>query len=424
MKNSFCLITYGCKLNQADSEIIRAILVGNDFKETSLAEADFLILNTCGVVEKTERNILKQAVEAKKRGQKVILTGCLPGVALDQCKKEADAILGVKNIGSIIEAIKQILKGKQFIALEENDFDKLGVKKVEKANLENISTVVAISEGCLGGCSYCATKLARKKLKSFETKKIIAEIKTKLGAGFKEIQLTSQDLGIFGLDQKEAKQNLPKLLEEIDKIEGEFRIKLGMMNPGHSKKIFKELLKILKSKKFYKFLHIPLQSGSDAVLKQMNRGNTVKEFLELASQFKKAFPNGILATDIIVGHPMETEADFKKTVAIIKKIKPDVLHIFKFSKRRGTFDYQLKDLPDRIKKERSRALNKIFEDYNLKRNKKFLKTKQQVLVVQKKGKSFLARNTDGRAIAIKNAEVGEFKQVKISDFRYNYLIAG
>lgn len=420
----FHLITYGCKLNQADSEIIRAILLDNNFKETSLAEADFLILNTCGVVEKTERNILKQAREAKNRGQKVILTGCLPGVVIDQCKKAADAILGVKNINSIIEAIREISKGNQFIALEENDFNKLVIKKVEKATLENISTVVAISEGCLGACSYCATKLARKKLKSFDSKNIINEIKLKLNLGFKEIQLTSQDLGIFGLDYKDSKQNLPQLLLEIDNIPGDFKVKLGMMNPGHAKKIFKDLLKILKSPKFYKFLHIPIQSGSDAVLKQMNRGNSVKEFLDLASQFKKTFPDGILATDIIVGHPTETEKDFKKTVALIKKVKPDVLHVFKFSKRAGTFDYKLKDIPDRIKKDRSRILSKIFEEYNLKRNKKFLKTNQEVLIVSKNGKSFLARNKDGRAIAVKNASIGEFTQVKINDFRYNYLIGG
>jgi MiaB-like tRNA modifying enzyme len=423
MKNSFCLITYGCKLNQADSEIIRAILLDNNFKETSLVEADFLILNTCGVVEKTERNILKQAREAKNQGQKVILTGCLPGVVIDQCKKVADAILGVKNINLIVEAIREISKGKQFIFLEENNFDKLRIKKTEKATLENVSTVVAISEGCLGGCSYCATKLARKKLKSFSSKNIINEIKLKLNFGFKEIQLTSQDLGIFGLDHKDSKQNLPQLLSEIDNIPEEFKVKLGMMNPGHAKKIFKDLLKILKSPKFYKFLHIPLQSGSDDVLKQMNRGNSVKEFLDLVDQFKKAFPDGIIATDIIVGHPTENEKDFKKTVAVIKKVKPDVLHIFKFSKRQGTSDFKLKDIPDRIKKDRSRILNKIFEEYNLKRNKKFLKTEQEVLVVRKKGQSFLSRNNDGRAIVLKSAKIGCVEEVKISDFRYNYLLA-
>ncbi len=294
--------------------------------------------------------------------------------------------------------------------------------KQEKPNSQNISAIVAISEGCLGNCSYCATKLARKKLKSFGIKNIVKEIDRKLKYCFKEIQLTSQDLAIFGLDTKQHKLLLPQLLKEIEALDYNFRIKLGMMNPGHTKIIFKDLLKILESDKFYKFLHIPLQSGSDSVLKAMNRGYKVNDFILLSEQFKKKFPNGILATDIIVGHPLEREEDFKNTVAIIKKIQPEVLHIFKFSKRKGTADYLLKDFPDRIKKDRSRILQNIFETYNLKRNKKFLKTKQKVLIIEKKSKNWLARTSDGRAVVLKNGKLGEIREVKIVDCRWNYLI--
>ncbi len=419
---NFCLITYGCKLNYSDSEIMRSLLLSAGFKESDENQADFIIINTCAVVEKTERKILKQANLFKKTGQKIILTGCLSAIVQKECSGLADAILGVKNIDLIIQAVEEISKGNQFILLDNKNIDKAKFLKQDTQTLQNISAITAISEGCLGNCSYCATKIARGKLNSFSIKNIIKEINLKLKLGFKEIQLTSQDLAIFGLDTKQHKLLLPQLLKEIEGLDYDFRIKLGMMNPGHTKIIFKDLLKILESDKFYKFLHIPLQSGSDAVLKAMNRGYNVNNFILLTEQFKQKFPNGILATDIIVGHPLETEEDFKKTVEIIKKIQPEVLHIFKFSKRRGTADYLLKDFPDRIKKDRSRILQNIFEVYNLKRNKKFLKTKQKVLIVEKKSKNWLARTKDGRAVILKNGKLGEIREVKIVDCRWNYLI--
>lgn len=438
----FCLITYGCKLNYSDSEIMKSLLLSAGFKRSDENQADFIIINTCAVVEKTERKILKQVAALKKTGKKVILTGCLPCVAFSSSvalakegakqgssdttgkffKLLADAILGVKNIDLIVKAVEEISKANRFILLDNKNIDKAKFLKQDTPTLQNISAITAISEGCLGNCSYCATKIARGKLNSFSIKNIIKEINLKLKLGFKEIQLTSQDLAIFGLDTKQHKLLLPQLLKEIEGLDYNFKLKLGMMNPGHTKIIFKDLLKILESDKFYKFLHVPLQSGSNSILKVMNRGYNINDFILLAEQFNQKFPNGILATDIIVGHPLETEEDFKKTVEIIKKIQPEVLHIFKFSKRKGTADYLLKDFPDRIKKDRSRILQNIFETYNLKRNKKFLKTKQKVLIIEKKYKNWLARTKDGRAVILKNGKLGEIREVKIVDCRWNYLI--
>lgn len=416
----FCLITYGCKLNQTDSEIMRALLLNNRFEESSISEADFIVINTCGVVEKTEIKILKKAEELKKSGKKIILTGCLPAISLKECLRIGDAVLGTSNLDLIVKAAKTVLKNKKFKAIENQKIDKaLFVKKIQPDS-KNVSAVVAIAEGCLGNCTYCASKLARKKLQSFASKNILKEIKRNLELGFKEIQLTSQDLVIYGLDQ--GKYLLPDLMGKISKIKGDFRVKLGMMNPGQAKKIFDALLEQLASEKFYKFLHLPIQSGSNKVLKQMKRGYQVEDFLFLAKKFKKKFPKGILATDVIVGHPSETEEDFKKTVMVIKKIKPEVLHIFKYSRRKNTEDFSLPDYPDRIKKERSRILTKIFQDYNLKNNKKFLKTKQNILIIQKNKVGFLARNDFGRAIVLKNGETGLKAKVEIIDYHWNYLI--
>lgn len=417
----FYLKTYGCKLNQADSELIRGLL-SKTHQESSKEKADFVILNTCGVVEKTERKILKEALDLKKKGKKIIISGCLPLISFDECSAIADGIIGPTNISSINAIVEKILKGEKAIEIKKKKIDKSNLcSKKKKEERETCSAIIPIAEGCLGGCSYCATRFARKELVSFDMQNIIKETESAIDAGFKEIQLTSQDLSVYGLDK--GKQMLPELLNKLTAIDGDFRIKLGMMNPGYAKKMLNRLLKAYESEKIYKFIHIPLQSGDDELLKKMNRGYSASDFLEVAESFKKSFKDAVIATDIIVGHPLETEDAFNNTLKIVKKVKPDVIHIFKFSKRKGTFDFKLKDYPDRIKKERSRILTELFEKLNLEKNKKYMGKKFNVLIVEKRKNKYLARTDSGRAVVLDKGELGAFVKVKIVDYRWNYLIA-
>jgi len=417
---NFYLKTYGCKLNQADSELIRGLLI-KDYRESSREEADFVVLNTCGVVERTERKILKEAIELKKKDKKIIISGCLPLISFEECSKIADGIIGPTNISSISLIVKKVLKGEKAIEIKKKKIDKsdlcLKKKRIEK---ETSSAIISIAEGCLGSCSYCATRFARKELISFDINNIVKEAKSILNSGFKEIQLTSQDLSVYGMEK--GKQMLPQLLKELTTIEGEFRIKLGMMNPGHVNKMINKLLKAYESDKIYKFIHIPLQSGDDELLKKMNRGYSVSDFIAVTQVFKRKFKDVIIATDIIVGHPLETDESFNKTIKVIKKIKPDIIHIFKFSKRKGTPDFNLKDYPDRIKKERSRILTELFENLNLEKNKKYLGKKFDVLIIKKRKNKYLARTQSGRAVVLDKGEIGTFVKVKIIDYKWNYLV--
>jgi len=396
---NFHIKTYGCKLNQSDSEIIRDLLL-KKHKETSLNDADFIVFNTCGVVEKTERKILKEAKSFKNK--KIIIAGCLPLISLEECQKVADAIIGPTNILSINKVIDGIIK---------IDIKK---KKTDKAKLKNNnSKIIPIAEGCLGNCSYCATKLARKELFSFSAKEIVKKIKESNNS---EIYLTSQDLSVYGIDKGES---LSSLLKEIIKINRDFKLKLGMMNPKY---VNEELLDIYESEKIYKFIHLPIQSGDNELLKKMNRGYKIEDFVNIAKKFRSKFKESIIATDVIIGHPLETEDSFQKTLKIIKKIQPEVLHIFKFSKRKGTADFNLKDLPDRIKKDRSRIITKLFEDYNLKKNKKYINKTLEILIVEKRKNNYLSRTNSGRVVVIKEGKLGEKKRVKIIDCKWNYLI--
>jgi MiaB-like tRNA modifying enzyme len=432
MSEKFFIETFGCKFNKADSELIRKILIEKGFKEASEKEADFVVLNTCGVVEKTERKIIKRTIELKKKRKKVIFAGCLPLISPEICQKVADGLIGPTNILDLPKIVKKVLKGGNAKRSEKDakrpeKVKSLKQKPIDKAKLrcfaipkESVVAIIPISEGCLSFCSYCATRLAKGKLRSFEKEEILENIKIVLKAGVKEIQLTAQDLGIYGLDQR--KFLLPKLLKEISKIEGDFKVRLGMMNPKFAKKIFGKTLNILENAKFYKFLHLPLESGSNNVLKTMNRGYRVEEFLEIALKFKRKFKNSLLATDIIVGFPTETEKDFEETVSVIKKIKPEILHIFKYSKRERTKAAKFKDFPDRIKKERSRILTKIWQEISKEKSKKYLGKKFEALITEKRGDTFLARLPSYKAVILKEGNLGEFVKVKIVGAKPNYLI--
>lgn len=401
----YYLETFGCKLNYTDSQRIKNEL-DKEFKLTSLKEADFVVLNTCGVVDKTERKIFKLADDLRKKGKIVIMTGCLPLIS-DKCLNHADKVIGTQSINKINETIKGIKK---------SCFKEFKKKCCFCEIKETSSVIIPIAEGCVGNCTYCAARIARKQLKSFEIKDIVLNVKKAIDLGFKEIQLTSQDLSVYGLDKN--KLLLPELLKELIKIKGEFKIKLGMMNPGITKKILKPLLKIYESDKLYKFIHTPLQSGDNKLLSKMKRNYKAEDFVLIAKEFRKKFKDGIIATDVIVGHPLENEKAFNNTIKIIKKTKPDIVHTFKLSKRKGTPDYNLKDLPDRIKKDRSRELTKVFIEINEKRNRKFINKIYKTLIIKKN----FGRNDSGRAIVADKGQIGNYKEVKITNSKWNYLI--
>lgn len=415
----FYLETFGCKFNQADSELIKKVLINKGFKEVSEKESGFVVLNSCGVVKKTEIKIIKKAIQLKNKGKKVIITGCLPLIATKVCKKIADGILGTTNILYLPKIINKISRGKKIFFLKSLSLDKAKLRcfLIPK---NTCTAIVPISEGCISKCSYCTTRLARGGLRSFEQKEILKNIISALESGAKEIQLTSQDLAIYGVDK--GRWALPQLLMEISRIKKNFFVRLGMMNPFGAKKIFSQLLKIMENEKFYKFLHLPLQSGDDNVLKLMNRGYTTNDFLFLIERFQKKFKNSVLATDIIVGFPSENDHAFLNTINIVKKIKADILHLFRYSQRVGTEASKLKDFPDRIKKERSRILTKVWMEIINKKNRKFLGKKFKALITEKREKSFLARLPSYKAVILKEGEIGKIFEVQIKGVKPNYLI--
>ncbi|AKG90951.1 MiaB-like tRNA modifying enzyme-type [Geoglobus ahangari] len=411
--------TYGCTTNQADTDIMRGILSQRHDVVGSPDDAEIVVVNTCGVIDFTERKIVRRIRELKGSGKKVIATGCLSRISRKNLREVCDALVSPDNVHRIDEAVEGVARGERVEILEVTSVDKSELCMYKRRLNENAIAIVSISEGCLGSCSYCATKIARGRLRSFSVESIVREVEVAVKAGYREIQLTSQDTGAYGLDRGE---NLADLLERIAGIEGDFRVRVGMMNPQHAVAILDDLINAFSSEKIYKFLHIPVQSGDNRVLEDMRRGHTVEDYEHVVEEFRRSFDDVVVSTDIIVGFPTETEESFWMSYELIERMRPDIVNITRFSPRKGTPAYRLRDMPDWIKKERSRKLTELTRRIGLENNLKFVGKSARVLVTKAgKNGTLLSRTDSYRPVIVESGKIGEFLSVKIEKAEFNYL---
>ena len=342
--------TYGCQANINDSEQIAGLLVKGGYELVdSKDKAEAIIVNTCSVKNKTQSKILHYLKELDKGGKKVFVGGCLTKT-LD-LRKRFPGLNGVFDTNSISK-IGEVL---------ENEKDIFSEKKEQRINIPVIRNkqglgIISIGEGCVNKCTFCATKLARGILRSYRIGDIKRALEQAVKDGCKRIYLTSQDNGCYGFD---IGTNLPSLLKELLTVEGEYKIRIGMMNPWHLRKILVELIEVYKNPKVEKFIHLPVQSGSNSVLKHMKRIHSAENFKEAVEKLRGEIPDINIATDIIVGYPTETEEDFQETIKLLEETKPEVINISVFSSRPGTEASRLKQLSSQVIKERSKRLDEL-----------------------------------------------------------------
>jgi MiaB/RimO family radical SAM methylthiotransferase len=239
--------------------------------------------------------------------------------------------------------------------------------------------IVQVAQGCSGRCTYCLTRFARGPLKSFAEDEILAEILAHASAGATEIQITAQDMSCWGRD---IGKSLPLLLKSIDDLPGRFMIRVGMMNPATMKGMLDDLIEAFSSDRIFKFVHIPVQSGSDVILDWMGRGYTVADFEEIITAFKNRYPEITLATDMIVGFPGETDEDFSKSLDLIGRVRPNKVNITRYSRRPFTPLFTGKDYPDWIKKDRSRIMNSCAEQIYASLNSGLLEKQVPIIVTE------------------------------------------
>ena len=353
----FYLETYGCSLNKADSDLIVGRLNGLGAEQTNDIElADLIVLNTCGVKEPTEDKIIHRLEELGIQSIPVIVAGCLPRISLGRVQHAIPgfaALLGPQSIDALGMVAERVLKGERGIVHLESDSD--SKLRFFTGPPDSVICTIPICEGCLGSCAYCAVRFARGNVRSYGIAEIHSVVERCVHLGYGEIRLTSQDAGVFGHDTGET---LVELLNDLNKIKGEHRFRLGMFNPNLVLDTIDDLVATMESEHFFKFFHVPLQTGSNSLLAAMGREYTVSEWTGVVSKIRSKFPRATVATDIIVGFPGETYLDFEETVNLLQDTRPEVVNISKYGDRPGTAASRAKNKVDTsVKKERSRQIS-------------------------------------------------------------------
>jgi len=410
--------TYGCSANQADGEMMLGLLKEGGFGTVdSPVDSDVNIINTCIVKTPTHNRMIYRIKKLTELKKPLIVAGCMPKVerkVIEKINTKA-SLIGPDSIEKIVDVVKKTMPRHKIVFLKDLRKPKICFPRVRK---NPVVDIVEIASGCLGNCSFCQVKFAKGKLFSYPIDLIVKEVEESLKEGCKEIWITSQDCGCWGFDRN---SKLSELLKRLCKIKGKFFIRVGMMNPNCIKNIFDDIIDSYKSEKIFKFLHLPVQSGSDTILKKMNRLYTVNEFKKMIKKFKKQFPLSTISTDIIVGFPEETKKDFQMTVDLIKEIKPDIVNISKFSPRPGTEAVKMEHLPVKTINKRSKNLMKIVKDIQLEQNKKWIGWEGDVLVNEVKRTNLTGHNFAYKSLVLKEGEIGEFKRVSIGSVSHTSL---
>jgi len=416
--------TYGCTANIADTETITGILTAHGHQITTETEADIIIFNSCAVKGPTENRIIN-AIKQTPKTKKTIIIGCLPKININRLNNETqyNGIAGPSIGKDIIELINKVTNGEKVTTLQTPK--EKPPLTLPKTNTNPIISIIPINFGCLGSCSYCAVVFARGKLWSYNIPEIIQRIKTDVTSGICEFWITSQDTAAYGRD---IGKNLTELLHTIRKVEGNFKVRVGMMTPNRITDMQTELIKVYEDPKIFKFLHFPLQSGDDQILKKMRRFYTTNEFKESITAFRAAFPNLTLATDIIVGFPGETKQAFENTLQLLKEVKPDVTNVSKFFARPKTLAAKMKEgiVPSEEIKQRSIIATELVKQLTFEKNMQWKNWSGEILVdeIGKVEGSWVGRNFAYKPIVVKSTQnlLGKTIHVQIIRAAGTYLV--
>jgi MiaB/RimO family radical SAM methylthiotransferase len=262
---------------------------------------------------------------------------------------------------------------------------------------------VPVNDGCLSSCTFCETKVARGPLRSFGEETIIRAIEQSVKAGAKEIQLTSQDMAAYGRDRK---SNIVELLKKVGEIEGDFKVRVGMMNPEHLGKYIEGLVEALDSPRFYKFIHIPIEAGSDSVLKRMKRQYTMAQIDAYIDYLRSSVAGIGIETDLIVGFPGETDSQFQESLDAIRRLKFEVTNISRFGARPHTSAARMKQVPRETINERSKEATRVVRSVQRSINERYIGRKVDVLFTEDAESSINGRIGSYRQVVVMKGGVG------------------
>jgi MiaB-like tRNA modifying enzyme len=380
-------------------------------------DSDLNIVVTCSVKDSTANKMMYRINSLKTKP--LIVAGCLPKAEKDTIEKfsENASLLGPNSLGKTLQVINSTLKGTKQIALEDSDLSKVGLPKVR---LNPAVGIIEIANGCMSECTFCQTKISKGDLNSYRLGDIVRQVQTEINEGCKEVWLTSTDNGCYGFD---IGTDLPSLVNAIVDIPNEFMIRVGMMNPMYMPRIKEKLIESFDNDKVFKFLHIPVQSGSDKVLHDMKRGHTAGTYREIVNKVKERFSEFTISTDIIVGFPSETEEDFQKTISLLDETKPDVVNLSKYSARPGTDAAELKQIDAAEVKRRSKIIFEQISKLSMESNRKWIGWKGKVLFDETIDEGIKGRNFAYKPVFVDGEiKIGQAYTVEIIDATVKRLV--
>jgi MiaB-like tRNA modifying enzyme len=399
---------YGCALNRGEAAELADLMneTGHRIiKDENEAEA--IIIFTCGVIETTERHMLRRIDELARSDGRLLICGCLGDISAEKIREVAPKA-SVFHPAEHAEVVDLLDGGK----------DKVGAMK----HRDSAVGILPIATGCLGDCAYCITRLVRGSLSSRSVNDVIGRAGKLISDGAAEIQVCAQDTAPYGED---IGTDIAGLISELTDLNGDFMLRIGMMNPESALRRLEKIMTAYENKKVFKFLHLPVQSGSGRVLTGMGRRYTVDDFYKVVKTFKRSFPDGVLATDVIVGFPGESECDFAETIRLLKNAEPDIVNITRFSARPGTTAAEMGNkIVSRIAKERSRILTDLRFEIGVDKFKRFVGQNMRVLATEYRvpGTTFL-RTIDYRPVVVENrVPLAKWYDVKITGTEKTHLL--
>lgn len=432
----YCVVTYGCQMNLHESEKISGILSGMGMSAVNEPEnADVVVFNTCCIRDTAERRALgnigkMKELKKKNKNLLIVVTGCMTqqnGFAenMKERYQYVDVILGTHNISDLENQIRIRLEKKKRVAavIDTDGYIDDETTPVTRTSFPN--AWVNINYGCNNFCTYCIVPYVRGRERSRDMKSIISECEKLINDGYKEITLLGQNVNSYGNDVPDENVNFANLLREVAKIDGKFRIRFMT---SHPKDLTEDVVKAIRDNdKICNNIHLPIQAGSNSVLKNMNRRYTREHYLGLIDMIRRYLPDCGITTDIMVGFPYETEEDFLDTMDIVEKVRFSTAFTFIYSVRKGTKAAEMPQIPYEIKQNRIKRLiarqNEITEEIS----KDYVGNVYEILVEglqEKKNGYVVGRTESGRLVSAKGDEsmIGEFKNVKITAVKNAQLL--
>ncbi len=435
--------SYGCQMNFSDSEIVASILAKEGFNTTQeLSEADLVLVNTCSIREKAELTVRKRlekfnAVKKINPGMKVGVLGCmaerLKSKFLEE-EKIVDMVVGPDAYKDLPNLVQEIDEGRNAVNVILSKDETYGDVAPVRLNSNGVTAFVSITRGCDNMCTFCVVPFTRGRERSRDPHSIIEEVNDLWEKGFKEITLLGQNVDSYlwyggGLKkdfdnasamQKATAVNFAKLLELCAEAQPKMRIRFSTSNPQD---MTLDVIEIMaKYRNICKYIHLPVQSGSDRILKAMNRLHTRAEYFELIDNIKRIIPDCAISQDMITGFPTETEEDHQDTLSLMEYVKYDFGFMFAYSERPGTLAARKleDDIPEATKKRRLREIIDLQQKHGLYRTQQHLGKVEEVLIEGSSKKSdahWMGRNSQNTVVVFpkENYRVGDFVMVQIND---------